>query len=68
MIQDLHKHLDVYGDFDDDTFYNIRTFKKIADASRASGAREGSQPCGSSCRTVSSDDQPRDGTVTDGKS
>lgn len=44
MIQDLHKHLDVYGDFDDDTFYNIRTFKKIADASRASGAREGSQP------------------------
>jgi nucleoside-diphosphate-sugar epimerase len=29
IIADVHKHRDEYGDFEEDRFYNIRTFKKL---------------------------------------
>lgn len=29
IIADVHKHVDEYGDFEEDRFYNIRTFKKL---------------------------------------
>lgn len=29
MVKSLHKHLDAYGDFSNDLFYNIKTFKKV---------------------------------------
>lgn len=29
IIEQLHDHRDVYGDFESDSFYNIRTFKKL---------------------------------------
>ena len=29
MIASLHKHRDEYADFEDDSYYNIRTFKKL---------------------------------------
>ncbi|MDM8557422.1 SDR family oxidoreductase [Candidatus Parabeggiatoa sp. HSG14] len=29
IIADVHKHRDEYGDFEDDSYYNIRTFKKL---------------------------------------
>lgn len=30
IIDDLHTHLNTYGDFEKDEFYNIRTFKNLA--------------------------------------
>ena len=29
MVKSLHAHLESYGDFSDDAFYNIKTFKKL---------------------------------------
>lgn len=29
IIEDLHDHYESFGDFEDDSFYNIRTFKKL---------------------------------------
>ncbi len=29
IIVDVHKHRDEYGDFENDSYYNIRTFKKL---------------------------------------
>jgi nucleoside-diphosphate-sugar epimerase len=29
IVKDLYHHLDAYGDFSDDSFYNIKTFKKL---------------------------------------
>lgn len=34
IVQDLHRHRDAYGTYDDDLFYNIRTFKKVAGAAQ----------------------------------
>lgn len=34
MIRSLHGHLDEYGDFSDESFYNIHTFKKLEDRTR----------------------------------
>jgi nucleoside-diphosphate-sugar epimerase len=28
-VEEIYQHLDSYGDFENDEFYNIRTFKKI---------------------------------------
>ncbi len=28
-VEEIYQHLDLYGDFENDEFYNIRTFKKI---------------------------------------
>ncbi len=28
-VEDLYRHMDTYGDFENDEFYNIRTFKKL---------------------------------------
>ena len=30
IIADIHKHRDEYGDFEEDSYYNIRTFKNLA--------------------------------------
>jgi nucleoside-diphosphate-sugar epimerase len=29
MVKSLYDHLDAYGDFSNDLFYNINTFKKL---------------------------------------
>ena len=29
MIEDLYKHMEVYGDFTDPNFYNIQVFKEL---------------------------------------
>jgi hypothetical protein len=31
IIEDLHAHRDLYGDLDDDRYYNIRVFREMAD-------------------------------------
>ena len=30
VVADLHRHADSYGDFEDDRYYNVRTFKTLA--------------------------------------
>ena len=32
MIEDLHEHRDLYGDLDDDRYYNIRVFKRMVES------------------------------------
>ena len=36
MIEDLHEHRDSYGDLNDDRYYNIRVFRKLAASSSQS--------------------------------
>lgn len=37
MVKSLAEHRDAYGDFSDDAFYNIKTFRKL-EATRQVGA------------------------------